>query len=107
MMYKNYIGKYIQQQRFNKGVSVREMSTKLGITPSKLNDIELGNCLPELEVLQNIEKVYGIDCCSCIEFLLFYTKKTVKKTQNNVKNVQVCYDKSKIVNERCDNTMFK
>ena len=96
-MYKNYIGKHIQQQRFNLGLSIRQMAGSLGITPSKLNDIELGNCLPELEILQNIEKTFKIDCCSCIEFLLFYTKKTAEKTRNNVKSVQVCYDKSKVM----------
>lgn len=91
--YKNYIGKYIQQQRLGVGMPLREMANILGITPSKLNDIELGNTLPELELLQLMEAKLGIKTDSCIEFLLNWTGKkrnaTAKKTKTPA--VQTCY----------------
>ena len=90
--YQNYIGKYISKQRTDMGMPLREMAKILGITPSKLNDIELGNCLPELELLQLMEKKIGIKVDSCIEFLLnWQTKKQRKTPEKNIPKVQVCY----------------
>jgi len=92
--YQNYIGKYISKQRTNIGMPLREMATILGVTPAKLNDIELGNCLPELELLQLMEKKIGIKADSCIEFLLNWQTKKQRKTpvkQKSIPKVQVCY----------------
>ena len=92
--YQNYIGKYIAKQRTNMGMPLREMAKILGISASKLNDIELGNCLPELELLQSMEKKIGIPSDTCIEFLLNWQTKKQRKSsivKKDVSKVQVCY----------------
>jgi len=94
--YRNYIGKYIAKQRTDMGMPLREMAKILGITPIKLNDIELGNCLPDVELLQLMEKRIGIQVSSCIEFLINWQSKKEKKStkvKKEVPKVQVCYNK--------------
>lgn len=91
--YRNYIGKYISKQRTGIGMPLREMAKILGITPSKLNDIELGNCLPELELLQQMEQKIGIPSDTCIEFMLNWQTKKQRKSsvaKKDVPKVQVC-----------------
>ena len=87
----NFVGKYICYQRETIGKTTREMAKELGITPSKLNDIEMGNTLPNLELLQQIQKKYGIECSACIEFLLNRQEKKTKKSNKYIPKVQVCY----------------
>ena len=94
--YHNYIGKYIAKQRTDIGMPLREMAKIIEVTPSKLNDIELGNCLPELELLQKMEQRTGIQVGSCIEFLLNWQNKKEKKnvrTKKEVSKVQICYNR--------------
>lgn len=93
--YHNYIGKYISKQRTDMGMPLREMAKILGITPAKLNDYELGNAVPPLEMLQLIEEKIGIKVDSCIEFLLNWENKKQRKLSpvkpKKVSPVTICY----------------
>lgn len=92
--FSNYIGKYIQKQRESFAMSKRDLAKILGITPSKLNDIELGNTLPELELLQLMQSKCGFLMDSCVEFLLNWQgKNKTKSTNKKISKLQICYTK--------------
>lgn len=76
---KNFLGKYLQGQREQLGKTIREMAGELDVRPVELRDVELGNKLPSLEMLQDMKALYGIENDFCIEFLLNRQEKEVKK----------------------------
>ena len=93
---KNYylVGRTIKEQREKYAMTIPMLAKFLGITPSNLESIELGNSLPTLEMLQKLENKFGFECSSCIEFILFYADKYKKDIKNiekkEVPKVQVC-----------------
>ena len=94
---KNFLGKYLKEQRELLGKTIREMASELGIMPAQLNDIEKGNRLPDIELLQLMKEKYGIENDFCIEFLLNRQEKHNKKNpvKKDVPKVVVCYGRYK------------
>ena len=59
-MEKNF-GEFIKDKRTNKGISLREMASKLNIAPSYLSDIEKGRrYAPDKEKIIEIADILGI-----------------------------------------------
>ena len=89
---KNFLGKYLKDQRELRGKTIREMSSELGVMPIVISDVEKGNKLPSIELLQDMKKTYGIENDFCIEFLLNRQEKQISKNPpaKEVPKVVVC-----------------
>lgn len=55
------LGAYIRQARVRQGVTLRQLASRLGITPSYLSDIENDRRVPAQEVLEGISRHLRLD----------------------------------------------
>ena len=71
------MGKLIQQGRNAKGMTQKELSTKINEKPQVINEYESGKCIPDNAVLGKIERAIGIKLRGKdkgVKFLRFFIK---------------------------------
>lgn len=54
------VGKLIQKGRNQKGMTQKELATKICEKPQVINEYELGKSIPNNQILGKIERVIGI-----------------------------------------------
>lgn len=54
------VGKLIQQGRNQKGMTQKELATKICEKPQVINEYELGKCIPNNQIMGKIERAIGI-----------------------------------------------
>ena len=92
--YVNFVGKCVRIQRELLGITVKDVADALKLSPLAISDIEKGNTLPGIEILQSMEKELGMDCSACIEFLLNRKDRISKNVAKRPSPVQVCYNRN-------------
>lgn len=51
----------LRAARINKGLTQKEAAKKIGISPDTLANYEKGASFPDIPIIINIEKVYGVE----------------------------------------------
>jgi len=54
------VGKLIMKGRMDKGMTQKELATKINEKPQVINDYEAGRAVPNLQILSKVERVIGI-----------------------------------------------
>jgi len=68
--YDNYIGKSLKAEREKYGMDSDTLAQLLDVAPAKIRDIETGNCLPDLQLVQQMQEKLGFDISSVVEFFV-------------------------------------
>lgn len=61
------VGKKIKEARLARGVSQRELSEKLGVSPSMISMYEAGNRIPKYETLKRFADALGVNALSLFD----------------------------------------
>lgn len=59
---------YVDRVRIKKGISIRELAARAGISKSHVQRIEAGECSPSLEVMCRIARVLDVPITDLFSF---------------------------------------
>lgn len=77
------IGKYINDLRVKKKLSLAHLSVRVGVNPSYLREVELGKKIPDDQLIRNLAEYFDLD----ENYIFSCSGKVPLKVRKNFRNI--------------------